>query len=144
VRYDAAVPSHKKETPMSESFEITVESDRTFDDAVWAVQEATAAKGFRVLHVHDVTATLAEKGFVREPMKIVEVCNAKYADEVLAADAKVALMLPCRIVVWTENESTWVSTVKPSVIATFFPDAGIEAVAAEVEAILSDIVAAAG
>ncbi len=129
---------------MPETFEITIESTRAFDDAVWAVQEATVAKGFRVLYVHDVTATLAEKGFSREPMKIVEVCNAKYANEVLTADDKVALMLPCRIVVWTADEATWVSTMRPSVIATFFPDAGIEAVAAEVEAILGEIVAAAG
>jgi len=37
-----------------------------------------------VLHIHDVQATLAAKGFETEPMKIVEVCSARYASQVLA------------------------------------------------------------
>ncbi|HEY3318414.1 MAG TPA: DUF302 domain-containing protein [Coriobacteriia bacterium] len=124
-------------------FEMAIETGLGFDEAVEAVEQATADAGFRVLHVHDVQATLAEKGFEREPMKIVEVCNAKYADVVLRADPRIALMLPCRIVVWTEGTGTKVSTVKPSVIAAFYPEAGIEDTAAEVETVLRRIVEAA-
>lgn len=114
-------------------FEYTVESSKSFDEAVQAVETKTAEKGFRVLHTHDVAATLAEKGFTREPLKIVEVCNAKYANEVLKADVKIALMLPCPITVYAKDGKTRISTMLPSVLADFFPDAKIRETAEEVE-----------
>ena len=61
-----------------------------FEQAVSAIEAKAAEKGFRVLHTHDVAATLAEKGFPREPLKIVEICNAKYASQVLNRDVKIS------------------------------------------------------
>jgi uncharacterized protein (DUF302 family) len=43
--------------------EHTVRTAKSFDEAVRAVEQLTAEKGFRVLHVHDVAQTLAEKAF---------------------------------------------------------------------------------
>ena len=57
----------------------TVPTSKGFDAAVEAVQQVIADAGFRVLFVHDVAATLAEKGFQRERVSIIEMCNAKYA-----------------------------------------------------------------
>ncbi len=115
------------------NFEHSVATSKTFDEAVKAVEENTAAKGFRVLHTHDVAATLAEKGFQREPLKIVEVCNAKYAHEVLQEDITAAMMLPCPILIYQQSGKTHISTMLPSVMGKFFPGKGIEAVAARVE-----------
>lgn len=114
-------------------FEYSVLTSKTFDEAVKAVEENTAANGFRVLHTHDVAATLAEKGFQREPLKIVEVCNAKYAHEVLQKDITAAMMLPCPILIYLQDGKTHISTMLPSVMGTFFPGKGIETVAALVE-----------
>jgi len=122
------------------NFEYTVESGKSFDDAVRAVEQKSAEKGFRVLHTHDVAATLAEKGFPREPLKIVEVCNARAASEVLKRDVKVSLMLPCPISVYWQQGKTYISTLLPTSIAEFFPQAGIEAIAAEVETAVLGIV----
>ncbi len=115
------------------NFEYTVESNKDFDAAVAAVEQKSAEKGFRVLHTHDVAATLAEKGFPRDPLKIVEVCNARYASEVLKKDVKIALMLPCPISVYAHGGKTFISTMLPSVLADFYPNAGIDGIAAEVE-----------
>lgn len=115
------------------TFEKTIGTDKSFDDAVAAVEKKTAEKGLRVLHTHDVTATLAEKGFTREPLKIIEVCNAKYASQVLDKDVKLALMLPCPISVYVEGGKTHISTLLPTSIVEFFPNAGIDKIAAEVE-----------
>lgn len=120
--------------------EYTVESRKPFDEAVKAVQERSAAKGFGVLHTHDVAATLAAKGFKREPLKIVEICNARYAHEALEKDIHLALMLPCPIAVYTDRGKTLISTFRPSAMPRFFPDAGVEAVAAEVEKAVLEIV----
>jgi uncharacterized protein (DUF302 family) len=115
------------------NFEYTVETSKSFDEAVSAVERTTTTKGFRVLHTHDVAATLAEKGFQHEPLKIVEICNAKYANEVLQKDISAALMLPCPITVYEKEGKTRLSTMLPSVMAEFFPGEGIEPVAAQVE-----------
>ncbi|MBI4462549.1 MAG: hypothetical protein HY653_06565, partial [Acidobacteria bacterium] len=45
-----------------ENFEYTIETKQSVEAAVAAVERKAAEKGFRVLHTHDVAATLAEKG----------------------------------------------------------------------------------
>jgi uncharacterized protein (DUF302 family) len=120
--------------------EYTVETRKPFDAAVKAVEDKSVAKGFGVLHTHDVAATLAAKGFRREPLKIIEICNARYANEALAKDIRLALMLPCPISVYTERGKTFISTFRPSAIPSFFPKAGVESMAAEVEKAVLEIV----
>ncbi|HLI30635.1 MAG TPA: DUF302 domain-containing protein [Terriglobia bacterium] len=122
------------------NFEYTVETEKQFDDAVKAIEQKTAEKGFRVLHTHDVAATLAEKGFAQEPLKIIEVCNARYASEVLKKDIRTALMLPCPITVYSRNGKTTISTMLPTTLAEFFPGSGIETIAAEVEKVVLAII----
>lgn len=121
-------------------FLYVVESSRAFDETVRVIERKTAEKGFRVLHIHDVAATLAEKGFPREPMKIIEICNAQYANEALQKDIRLAVMLPCPICVYTERGRTFINTFRPAAIAGFFPEAHVESLAAEVDRVVADIV----
>jgi len=93
-----------------------------------------------VLHVHDVKETLAGKGFDREPLKIIEICNPMYASEVLKADVKISLMLPCRIVVYVEDGRTFISALRPKVISEFYPEAKIKETAEEVDRMVLSIV----
>jgi len=117
-------------------FDYTVRTAKSVDEATAAVEAALTARNFRVQMVHDVQATLAEKGFEREPIRIVETCNAKYAYQVLEADVSIALMLPCPIAVYDKDGETFISSLKPSAIGSFYPHAGIDDVAQEVEGIL--------
>jgi uncharacterized protein (DUF302 family) len=73
-------------------------------------------------------------------MKIVEICNAKYVDKVLAKDIKIALMLPCPVVVYVQDGKTFISTLRPKVIADFYPAADVAAIAAEVDRIVLAII----
>lgn len=122
------------------SYLYVVESSKSFDETVEAVERKTAEQGFRVLHTHDVAATLAEKGFPREPMKIVEVCNARYASEALKKDIRLAVMLPCPICVYTERGKTFISTFRPSAMPSLFPEADVASLAAEVDRVVLKIV----
>ena len=122
------------------NFQYTVNSNRSFDAAVNAIERKTAEKGFRVLHTHDVAGTLAEKGFVREPLKIIEICNARYANEALNKDVSVALMLPCPIAVYSKEGKTVICTMRPSALAEFYPQSGIEAIATQVENVVLEII----
>ncbi len=121
-------------------FQYKIETTKEFDDVVRAVEQKAAEKQFRVLHVHDVAATLAEKGFQREPLKIVEICNARYANEALKQNVDVAVMLPCPIAVYTQGGKTVINTMLPSLLADFYPTPGLASIAAEVEKIVLQIV----
>jgi uncharacterized protein (DUF302 family) len=135
--------SAAKGTPPMKPFEYTVVSAKPVEEAVAAVEKKSAEKGFRVLHIHDVAATLAEKGFPREPLKVVEICNAKYASQVLDKDVKISLMLPCPISVYRKDGKTHISTLLPTSMVEFFPDAGIASVAEAVERAVLEIIAEA-
>ena len=78
-------------------FDYTITTTKAFDKAVQVVQDEIVKAGMRVLYIHDVQKTLSEKGFEREPFKIVEFCNAKFANEFLNLDIKIGLCLPCKI-----------------------------------------------
>lgn len=90
-------------------FDYTVITIKDFDSAVKSVQEEIVKAGMRVLHIHDVQKTLAEKGFEREPFKIIEFCSAKYAYEFLNADIKIGLCLPCKINVYVKDGQTFIT-----------------------------------
>ena len=69
--------------------DFTLPTDKPYAEAIEAVKEAAAAHSFRVSFVHDIAETLSERGFTREPLSIVEMCNAKFASEVLDEDVDV-------------------------------------------------------
>jgi len=115
-------------------------SERSFDDVVANIEKLTAEKSFRVLHIHDVQATLKEKGFEREPLKIIEICNAKFASEALKKDIMVANFMPCKISVYTENGRTNIMAMRPGAIAEFMPQAGLDELAGNVDKIVTEIV----
>ncbi|MCL4440955.1 MAG: DUF302 domain-containing protein [Firmicutes bacterium] len=117
-----------------------VTTDKSFAEAVAAVEAQTQANGFRVLHVHDVQATLAEKGFTREPLKIIEVCNAKYAYTALQIEITVSLLMPCRINVYPMEGKTIISTIRPTSLVTMFQKPELANFANEVEGILVKII----
>jgi len=120
-------------------FAYTLESTKPFDQVAAAIEENTAKHQFRVLAVHDVQATLAEKGLQRGPLKIIEVCNARFAHQALQKEAEVALFMPCRFAVYSEGDMTVVKLGRPSMIAEMMPDAGLEELATDVEVTLKRV-----
>jgi uncharacterized protein (DUF302 family) len=123
-----------------EQYDYTVETIKNMDDAVAAIEAKAQEKGFRVLYVHDVQATLSAKGFDIEPMKIIEICNAKFANQVLAKDKKISLMLPCPISIFVEHGKTFISAFKPRVLSDYYPGEDIEELVNEVEKLVISLV----
>ncbi|KKR00325.1 MAG: hypothetical protein UT26_C0043G0003 [Microgenomates group bacterium GW2011_GWC1_39_12] len=121
-------------------FDYTVTTNKSFDEAVTSVGKETKNAGFKVLHIHDVTATLKEKGFEIEPFKIIEVCNAKSAYTVLQADIKIGLCLPCKINVYLKDGKTYISGMRPVILPQFFPQANLGNLPVEVDEIIRGIV----
>lgn len=118
----------------------TVTTTKNFDSAVKNVKEEITKVGMRVLHIHDVQKTLAEKGFQREPFKIIEFCNAKYANEFLNADIKIGLCLPCKINVYTKDKQVFISSMRPIILPQFFPKVDLGNKPQEIDQIIQNII----
>ena len=121
-------------------FDYTVTTKKSFDEAVAMVEKETKTAGFRVLYVHDVSATLKEKDLKIEPFKIIEICNAKSAYAVLQADIKIGLCLPCKINVYQKDGQTYISGMRPIILSQFFPKANLGNLPIEVDAIIRGII----
>ena len=121
-------------------FDYTLTTNKTFDEAVESVQEEIGKSGMRVLYVHDVQKTLGEKGFEREPFKIIEFCNAKFANEFLNKDIKLGLCLPCKINVYTKEGQTFISGMRPIILPQFFPEADLGERPQEIDQIIQNII----
>ena len=121
-------------------FDYTVITGKSFEEAVAALEEETKKAGFKVLYIHDVTATLKEKGFEIEPFKIIEICNAKSAYTALQADIKIGLCLPCKINVYRKDGTTYISGMRPVILPQFFPQANLGTSPKEVDEIIRGII----
>lgn len=121
-------------------FDYTITTTKNFDEAVQSIQDEVAKNGMRVLYIHDVQKTLAEKGFQRELFKIVEFCNAKFANEFLNIDIKIGLCLPCKINVYTKDGQTFISGMRPIILPQFFPQVDLGERPKEIDQIIQNII----
>lgn len=124
---------------MIDQLAYTIQSDKPFAEVVANIETQTAEHKFRVLAVHDVQETLAEKGLERGPLKIIEVCNAGFAHQALQKDINVALFMPCRYSVYEKDGKTFVTLGRPMMISQMMPQAGLEDLASDVENTLKSI-----
>lgn len=113
----------------------TVTTSKTPDQALADLQASVKKHGYGVLHVYDLKATLAAKGFdIPNACHIVEVCNPKQASAVLGADMSMNMALPCRISVYEQDGKTLIGMVRPSVLLSALSSAvELAAIAADVE-----------
>lgn len=116
----------------------TRSSSKSFEEAVESVEVETAKAGFRVLYIHDIKETLAKKGFEIEPLKIIEICNAKNAYTVISKDINLALCLPCKINVYVKKGKTYISGMRPVLMKEIFRD--IDDLVDDVEKVIKTIV----
>lgn len=121
-------------------FDYTVTTKKTFNEAVKAVEEETKHAGLGVLYIHDVTATLKEKGYKIKPFKIIEICNAKSAYAILQADINIGLCLPCKINVYIKGGQTYISGMRPVVLSQFFPVADLGNLPTKIDTIIRGII----
>ncbi len=121
-------------------FDYTVTTEKSFEETVKAVERETTGAGFKVLYIHDVAATLKEKGFEIEPFKIIEICNAKSAYTVLQVDIKIGLCLPCKVNVYLKDGKTFISGMRPIILPQFFPQADLGSLPTEVDTIIKGII----
>ena len=123
----------------TEEFAYLVETERNFDDAVISVRRAVENKGWAIFQVYDYREILAVKGFKQKPLKIIEICSGKYANQFLNKNRLTSLCMPCKINVLEEDEKVKIMGMKPTIISQFFPEVSRQE-AEEVEKDIKEII----
>ena len=123
----------------TEEFAYLVETERNFDDAVISVRRAVENKGWAIFQVYDYKEILAVKGFKQKPLKIIEICSGKYANQFLNKNKLTSLCMPCKINVLAEDEKVKIIGMKPTIISQFFPEVSRQE-AEEVEKDIKEII----
>lgn len=122
-----------------------VETDKNFEAAVISVLQAIERKGWSIFQIYDISERLKAKGFAHQPVKIIEFCSAKYADEFLGKNRLSAICLPCKIVVLSEMDKVKkvkIVVMKPIILSQLFPEISREE-ASEAEKEIEEIISQA-
>ena len=76
-----------------EDFAYIVETEKSFDEAVVSVLKAVEKKGWSIFQVYDIKERLASKGFAQKPLKIIEICSGKHANNFLNKNKIIAILI---------------------------------------------------
>ncbi len=116
------------------NFHYTVETDKSMDEAVKALEASLKEEQFGVLWDFDLTAKLQEKGLdFSTGYRVLEVCNPKEANRVLQEDKVVGYFLPCKIVVYEDEGKTKIGLPKPTTLIELANNDKLTEIAKDVE-----------
>jgi len=124
----------------TEDFAYIVETEKSFDDAVVSVLKIVEEKKWSIFNVYDIKERLRAKGFEQKPLKIIEICSGKYANQFLNTNRLISLCMPCKINILEENGKVKIAGMRPTIISQFFPEVSKKE-AEEVEKDLKEIIA---
>lgn len=116
------------------NFDYTVESEKSIEEAIAALETHLKEEMFGVLWTFDIKEKLEEKGFhLDEEFKVLEVCNPQEAERVLKEDKIVGYFLPCKIVVYKESGKTKIGLPRPSVLMSMMESQKLKEMASDIE-----------
>lgn len=119
-----------------------VESSKSFYEANLDLGPVVERLGFVTLHRQDIGETLQRRGVeIDEEHAVHEVINYRYAADLLNIDMRLALDLPWRIAIFTDNGATRIGLLRPAALAALLVDQpAATRLVAEIEAKLVMIV----
>src|SRR5699024_3030800 len=104
-------------------FHYTVKTNESIDDAIDTLEYELKNESFGVLWKFDIKETLENKGFdFDQSYRVLEVCNPKEAKDILEKNSLVGYFLPCKIVVYEENDFTVIGLSRPTQLISMYDD----------------------
>ncbi|WP_298788874.1 DUF302 domain-containing protein [uncultured Marinococcus sp.] len=115
-------------------FHYTVTTSKPVRTAVEDLEANLKDIGFGVLWNFDLQGKLQEKGIdFQDQHRVLEVCNPKEAEQVLNKNKLVGNFLPCKVTVYEEAGSTYISMPRPSVLMELAEEPELTATAEDIE-----------
>lgn len=107
---------------------------KSITDVIKALKVSLKENGFGVLWELNFKEKLEEKGLeFTEDFIVLEVCNPKQAKEVMEKEIHVGYVLPCKMVVRSENDKVYVGMTSPETLIGLFDNNELKKEAGEVE-----------
>jgi len=118
----------------------TSASNKSVEEVSLAIQETVKEFKFGVLHIHNIKETLISKGknFEKECL-VLDICNPNYAKEMLDYDMELSMILPCKISIYQDGNTTKISMLKISELIPIL-NKNLKEKADEIEKILLEII----
>ncbi|WP_035050992.1 DUF302 domain-containing protein [Carnobacterium pleistocenium] len=112
-------------------------TDKSLEEAIQALEENLKENNFGILWKLNFKDKLAEKGLeLKDDFVVLEVCNPKQAKEVLERNVHVGYVLPCKMVVRTAGNKTYMGMTSPEKLIGLFDESELSIIAESVETIL--------
>ena len=94
-----------------------VESGKSFYEASYDLAPIVERFGFVIVGKHDLGEMLGRREIdIDEDCQVFDICNYRQAEQLLAADMLLCLLVPWRIAVFTENGATWLALIRPAAL----------------------------
>ena len=111
-------------TAMPSLMIVTKESALGFDETVAALERRIPERGWVISGDKpiDMNKSMAKHGVTFEPrVKLIKLCKAEYAKNVLTTDRYVSTMMPCTFSVWEgDNGKVYLSKMNMALMAKMF------------------------
>jgi len=112
-----------------------------YEEVVQKTVDELKKEGFGVLTEIDVKATLKKKLDVDfDKYVILGACNPPFAYQSLQAEKDIGLLLPCNVIVYEQNDKTYVSAILPTVAMNMVQNEGLRGIAEQVENRLKKVI----
>ncbi len=121
----AEAPATGKPSPFVEDA-----SPADFPKTLDAFRAEVKAAGWSIVTEHNLAGNLSARGYTLQPIMVLEICNAKFAAQLLSRDESrsVSSMMPCRVSIYrTSTGKVMISRMNAPLVASM-----LEGEAAEV------------
>lgn len=120
---------------------ITKEVDYGYEEAIERTKQILEEHGFGVLSEIDVSEKLREKlGVEFDDYVILGACNPESAYQALQEEQELGLLLPCNVIVYRKDDTTFVSAIKASKALEVAGNKELEDIATEIEGELRTVI----
>ncbi|MBN2851512.1 MAG: DUF302 domain-containing protein [Clostridia bacterium] len=118
-----------------------IKTDKSFEEAVESLKAALTKAKFGVLYELNFKDKLKEKNLdFNRNFKVLEVCNPFQAKKVLDEFLEAGFFLPCKMVVYEENDSVFIGMPKPTMLISMVHNDKLSEIAGQVEDMLRQAV----
>lgn len=118
-------------------------TDKTIADAMASLKDHLKENSFGVLFELNFKDKLNEKGIeFADDYYILEVCNPKEAKKVLDKNIQAGYILPCKMVVRSEGENTYIGMTSPEALMNLYEQKDLNDFAEGIEETLRNVIEA--
>lgn len=115
-------------------FDYTVLTNKSIDDAIKSLEENLKEEKFGILWMFDIKEKLEDKGLeFNKEFKVLEVCNPFEAQRVLNENDLAGYFLPCKIVVFNDQQNTKIGMPRPTALINMLNDDKMKDLAKDIE-----------